>query len=631
MAYILNEQQCLNFELASRKEWILTNGMGGFAMGTAAGISTRRYHAHLVVADPPPANRIVLLAGIDAFIQGDGNPIGVSSNQYPGTIYPEGYQHLKRFIAGDCVQWVFRSNGMQVEKKLRLHPGENAATITYTNTGEKPFLLTLNPLVCHKPYHENFIASDSYPKHISFPKDYTVVENDGLSLFLHHVGAQRTPVQGWYYRFEHARETDRGLNPRDDLFCPCELKFELLPGETATIVASTKDGVQPIAMPDKEEPGEFRMGPALREASGHFLVRSNERTTIIAGYPWFTDWGRDTFIALPGVCLHRGEVEAAKEILDAFAVQMRQGLIPNRFVEAGEEPQYNTVDGTLWFVYALHQTLLAKWEEAFAKRMFPVLQEIFDWHVKGTMFGIHVDPVDGLLSQGAPGLQLTWMDAKIGDWVITPRHGKPIEINGLWINALRVMEWLALKLKEDSSEFVKAAEHAESNFDLKFWHEGLGHYLDTVDPDDASLRPNQVIAMSLPFAPAKGDHAKRALLTVGKHLLTPAGLRTLGPQEPGYRGQYRGTMVDLDSAYHQGTVWPWLLGPYISALVKLTGDKKEAKRILKNAKEMLTEFGLGGVAEVYDGDGPQQPNGCPWQAWSVSELLRTWVEDCGGD
>lgn len=631
MAFILSEQQCLNFDLASRKEWILTNGIGGFAMGAASGIATRRYHAHLVVADPPPANRIVLLAAIDAFIQGPGNPIGVSSNQYPGTVYPEGYQHLKKFSVGTVAQWVYRAAGMELDKKLKLHPGENAATIVYTNTGDRPFLLTLNPLVCHKPYHENFTANEQYPQHISFPKDYTVVENNGLSLYLHHEGAQRTPVQGWYYRFEHARETDRGLNSKDDLYCPCELKFELLPGESATIVASTVEGVAPIDVPAKDESSEFKLGKALSTASGHFLVRCNERTTIIAGYPWFTDWGRDTFIALPGVCLHRGEMEAAREILDAFAVQMRQGLIPNRFVEAGEEPQYNTVDGTLWFVYALHQTLLAQWDQKFAERMHPVLQEVFDWHMKGTLFGIQVDPADGLLTQGAPGLQLTWMDAKIGDWVVTPRHGKPVEINGLWINALRVMEWLAEKLGKDASPYVKAAEHAESNFDLKFWHEGLGHYLDTVDPDDASLRPNQVIAMSLPFAPAQGDHAKRALMTVGKHLLTPTGLRTLGPQEPGYRGQYRGVMVDLDSAYHQGTVWPWLLGPYLSALVKLTGDKREAKRIIKNAKDMLTEYGLGGVAEVYDGDGPQLPNGCPWQAWSVSELLRSWVEDCGGD
>jgi predicted glycogen debranching enzyme len=631
MAYILSDRQCTNLDVSARREWLLTNGIGGFAMGTAAGINTRRYHGLLVAADPAPAHRTVLLAAVDASIQGSGGVIGISTNQYPEALYPEGYQRLVRFSVGEIAHWRYAAEGLQVDKKLRMHEGENAVTLSYRNTGSKPFLLTLNPLVCHKFYHGNFTAHEGYPEKLTFPKDAISVEAGGLKLVLYHPGAQRIPVQGWYYRFEHAREVERGLDPRDDLYCPGELRYELLPGESAVLVASTRTGIKPLEIPEQDEAYDFRLGNQLREAGKPFLIRCKERTTIMAGYPWFTDWGRDTFISLPGICLHRGEIKAARDILDAFASQMRQGLIPNRFVEAGEEPQYNTVDGTLWFVYALHRTLEAEWNEDFAKRLFPVLQEIFRWHMKGALYGIKVDPTDGLLTQGVPGTQLTWMDAKIGDWVVTPRHGKPVEINGLWVNALRVMEWLAGKLGLDGAEFAKAAEKAEKNFDRKFWHEGLGHYLDTVDPDDGSLRPNQVIAMSLPFGPATGDHARRALEVVGRQLLTPMGLRTLGPNEPGYRGKYVGQMRDLDAAYHQGTVWPWLIGPFVSALVRHDDGLASAKRMLKEVKDMLTAYGLGGIAEVYDGDGPQQPNGCPWQAWNVAEALRAWVEIAGGD
>jgi predicted glycogen debranching enzyme len=254
-----------------------------------------------------------------------------------------------------------------------------------------------------------------------------------------------------------------------------------------------------------------------------------------------------------------------------------------------------------------------------------------DWHKKGTDFGIHVDPMDGLLCQGEHGVQLTWMDAKIGDWVVTPRHGKPVEINALWINLLRVVEWIGSKIGEDTSEAVQLAEQGERHFEAKFWHELRGHYLDTCEPNDASLRPNQVLAMSLPFSPVDPEHAKRALEVVRQELLTPVGLRTLGPKEPGYKGRFEGPLPELDAAYHQGTVWPWLLGSFVTALVKYTGDVAEGRRIIKEAREMLAEYGIGGISEVYDGDAPHRPNGCPWQAWSVAEIRRAWLEDLDGD
>ena len=355
----------------------------------------------------------------------------------------------------------------------------------------------------------------------------------------------------------------------------------------------------------------------------HFELKVGKRDSIIAGYPWFTDWGRDTMISLPGICLASGDWDRAAKILCSYADSICDGLIPNRFVETGAEPEYNTVDATLWFINAIHQTLLAKYDRDLASRLHEVGKSIVAQHVRGTRYGIKVDD-DGLLKQGGQGLQLTWMDAKVGDWVVTPRHGKPVEVNGLWINALRVLEWLGETLDEDTASLKALAERAETSFSLKFWSDQLGFFLDTVDPDDGSLRPNQVIAMGLPFGPAIGDNARRALDRVERDLLTPVGLRTLGPEEPAYRGRFKGSLPELDSAYHQGTVWPWLLGPYSDAVMRLTGDRARVARALEMVPDMLEEYGLGGIAEVYDGDAPHTAGGCPWQAWSIAEILRVW-------
>ncbi|MCB8932352.1 MAG: amylo-alpha-1,6-glucosidase [Fimbriimonadaceae bacterium] len=630
MVYTLDAAACRNFELASNREWLLTNGLGGYAMGTVSCANTRRYHGHLVAAITPPTGRTLLLANLDAYIQTDGSPVGISTNQYPGALNPGGYLYLDSFSCGASVEWVWKAAGAIVRKRIEMVPGENTAAITFSNVGEQPFQLTLRPLVCHRSHHADFEASEAYPDHLVFPKGQTVLTHRGVSLHLVHEGAQRIPVQGWYYRFEHMRELERGLQARQDLYCPCELKWELLPGEDAVLVASTLEAPGTPTEAPSEAPSHL-LAPWLRDACRRFVVRTPQRSTLIAGYPWFTDWGRDTMIALPGICLVGGDVEDARSILRAYASQMHQGLIPNRFVEHGGQPEYNTVDATLWFVNAIYKTLDREWDPDLAAEMMRAIRDVVDWHVRGTLFGIGVDPKDGLLRQGEVGVQLTWMDAKVGQWVVTPRHGKPVEVNGLWVNALRVAAWLAERLGEDPTPFATLADRAEASFRDRFWSESQGHYLDTVDPSDASLRPNQVLAMALPFSPATGEHAVRALQTVERELLTPYGLRTLGPKASGYHGRFEGPLSELDAAYHQGTVWPWLIGPYATALVKLTGDRLEARRVLKGTREMLSEYGLGGIAEVYDGDSPHRPGGCPWQAWSVAEILRAWIEDAGGE
>lgn len=627
--YHLDAAQCKNFDLSSRREWLLTNGLGGYAMGTASGANQRRYHGLLVAAVEPPSTRMVLLANVECEVTAGGQPIGLSTNQYQGAVHPDGYQYLESFSVGSTAVSKYRAEGMQLERTVALHPQVNAVDLIYRNCGNKAFELVLRPLVAHKFYHDNFRVMEQYPDGLAFPPQRTIVAHEGVELVLSHEGARRTPTVGWYYRFEYQREVERGLDPRDDVFCPCELHYDLAPGESITLVASLGEAVAPLSVLPLDTPGST-LGDQLRDAASKYVVTTDRRTSIIAGYPWFTDWGRDTMIALPGCLLHTGRVAEARQIILDYASQMDHGLIPNRFVEKGQETEYNTVDATLWFANAIYRTLDMEWRPDFAALAMDALEQVYAHHAKGTKYGIRVDPEDGLLTQGESGVQLTWMDAKVGEWVVTPRHGKPVEINGLWINALRVMEWLATRLGRPSQEYTEAASLAEASFEPKFWRETVGHYLDTADPDDASLRPNQLIAMSLPFGPAQGPHAVKALQAIQRDLVTPVGIRTLAPHCPGYQGRFKGSLPDLDAAYHQGTVWPWLIGPYVTALVRLTGDTAEAKRVLRQGRELLSECGMGGIAEVYDGDGPQNPGGCPWQAWSVAEWLRAWVEDVNG-
>lgn len=628
MAYRFDQEQCRNLEFSSRHEWLLTNGAGGYAMGTIAGLNTRRYHGLLVSCNEETLERTLLLANIECSIQADGNPIALSTNQYPGAIFPEGYQYLESFEVDQKALWRWRAGRCRLEKAHWLVRHENAAVVCYRNIGDTPFTLILRPLVAHRSYHGDFHENPNYPQRMLFDKQATAVIADPTPIRIEHQGAERVPVQGWYYRFEHARELDRGLTFREDLFCPCELRYELAPGESIRLLVNTYAEMD-LSEPDNLSPSGT-LGTALEKASAAFLIDKPGYESIIAGYPWFTSWGRDTMIALPGLCLHTGKVDLARRILMRYAEYLDRGLIPNRIVEGGMA-DYNTVDATLWFVQALYATLEAEWEPSFAEFAHECIKNVLHWHRKGTSFGIRVDLEDGLLTQGAEGEQLTWMDAKINDWVVTPRHGKPVEVNGLWVNALWVMAWLCKKLGKQAWRYERAAKFAQESFEKKFWCSSRGHYFDTVDPYDALLRPNQLIAMSLPFGPAKGERALQALSLIEKELLTPFGLRTLGPAEPGYRGRYEGPLPELDASYHQGTVWPWLMGPYITAMVKLRGEKVEAKRILKAGREMLAEYGIGGLAEVYDGDSPQAAGGCPWQAWSVGEWLRAWKGNADGD
>jgi predicted glycogen debranching enzyme len=627
MRYCFEADVCRNYASSSRIEWILPNGIGGFAMGTVAGANSRRYHGHLVAATNPPADRTNLLGNVEAIAKLNGKSYGVSTNQYVGAVHPSGYLLLDSFTVGEYAEWVYGLPEGALTKRLGLKQGRNSATLQYINETKYPLELLLRPLVMHNYYHDTFRSNGSYPDDLRFAGDRTAIENGGTSLTLYHPNAERMPVTGWYFRFELQREQERGLDALMDMYCPAELTYKLAPGESVELVASDDGDVEPMQFaPMKPRKTRGPLTPVLKDAVEKFVVETEDRASILAGYPWFTDWGRDTMIALPGVCLCTGRYELARRILRSYAKNLNNGLIPNRFTESGAA-DYNTVDATLWFAHAVYKTLQYEPDKAFAEEAFVWLKEIFKHHMAGTDFGIGVDKQDGLLTQGESGVQLTWMDAKVGDWVVTPRHGKPVEINGLWVNALRVMAEVASQAGSPRAEFEDAAQKAEESFDKKFWKQSVGYYMDTVDPDDASLRPNQVIAIGLPFGPAKGEHAKEAMRNVTEHLLTDHGLRTLKPGNTSYKGRYEGDMTARDAAYHQGTVWPWLLGPYCSALARTGTSAEDIKKQLQKTKDFVYEFGVGGIAEVYDGDEPQRPSGCPWQAWSAAEILRAWQED----
>ena len=613
------------------REWLLADGAGGYATGTLSGILTRRYHGLLIAALDPPGSRTYLLGAVDASAHCGDREIALSANEYPGAIFPDGLTPLRRVeVTPDAVTWSYAGEGMSLTKTLRV--ARSASRLEYRNAGTASVGLVLRPLVAFRDHNAEFSQRADYPQAIELYPARTEIAYSGTTLRLHHAGASRTPVEGWYYRFDHSRERERGLPEFDDLYCPCELRYDLPPGGTATFEASLDTVPAAFAAP-RLQPQGFRA--RLESVARVFTVAGAHGPAILAGYPWFSDWGRDAMISLPGLLLARGRVAEARGLLSRYGAAMNRGLIPNRFGETGGA-DFNTVDATLWFFDAVWRTLECEWDEGFAERMRVLLEASVDWHVRGTLYGIKVDPGDMLLSQGERGVQLTWMDAKIDDWVVTPRHGKPIEVNALWINALEVLSRLRERLDLDPEPYRGMAAQGGESFERAFWHEVRGHYLDTADPDDASLRPNQVIAMAVTFSPCDPDHARRALAVVREELATPVGLRTLGPREPGYQGCFRGGLRALDAAYHQGTVWPWLMGAYLTSLLRYGGESgEEARDLWAVGAAMLDDMGLGGIAECYDGD-PQpsggseavrEANGCPWQAWSVAEYLRVAWEN----
>lgn len=629
------------------REWIVTNGIGGYASGTIAGVLTRRYHGLLVAALDPPLGRTVLVAKIDDSVSFGKDLIPLFSNQWSeesSPIEPEGFRHLARFhLKGTTPVWSYEIDGALLEKRVWMVPGANTTYVRYNyRSGPRPLRLKAKILVNHRDFHQTTRSGDWRMKVEDVAQGVRVDAFNGAApIYLLSDGATIEPRHEWYRDYFLGVEAFRGLDTLDDNLYAAHVEATLEPGELVTLVASTEstpllDGAEALAVRTRYEAdlieaasvnGDDRLS-RLVLAADQFIVRRSsdgeEGRTVIAGYHWFGDWGRDTMIALPGLTLATGRHAEAGQILRTFARHVDRGMLPNRFPDDGDLPEYNTIDATLWFFEAIRALHADTGDDELVSELFPVLADIVEWHQKGTRYGIRVDPVDGLLTGGEPGVQLTWMDAKVGDWVVTPRIGKPVEINALWYNALRIMAGFARVLGEDPTPYDAAAATAQVGFG-RFWNEERGFCFDVIDGldgDDPALRPNQLFAVSLFHSPLSPDHQRSLVDACAASLLTPLGLRTLGPDEPGYRGRFEGGPVERDGAYHQGTVWPWLIGPFVDAHQRVYDDPDAIERVLEPLIAHLDEYGMGSIAECAEGDPPHDPRATIAQAWSVAEVLR---------
>ena len=649
----LGEKVCRNFEAGVSREWLETNGLGGYASTTVNGCNTRRYHGLLVAATKPPVGRFVLLSKLEETIIVDGRRCELGTNCYPGVIHPQGFQYLKQFCLAPFPTFLFSVDGTEIEKSVFMRQGENAVVIQYRArkiAGQAQ--LEIRPLISFRDYHSLTHENGSLDGRMEqIGGQVSLTPYAGLpTLYLANNAEEIESSGTWYRNFEYEAEHERGLDFREDLFNPCVLRFDLNSKSKCTIIASiTRHDVREaeewrrIEVSRRQEtvlrsPIKDDFVNALSAAADQYIVARGEQRSVIAGYHWFGDWGRDTMISLPGLTLPTGRYDVARSILRTFAQHVDRGMLPNRFPDAGETPEYNTVDATLWFFEAIRAYLAYTGDLGFVQNgLYNVLADIISWHVRGTRFGIKLDSA-GLLNSGEPGVQLTWMDAKVGDWVVTPRMGKPVEIQALWYNALCIMEDIAGRVGDQAmrKRYSGMAALTKWSFNRLFWNEKACCLFDVVSngAPDPSIRPNQIFAVSLPNSMLSGERAKQVVRMVQEHLLTPYGLRTLAPSDSQYRGRYSGDGRSRDGAYHQGTVWPWLMGPFITAYIKVNGGsdlaRQQAETWLAPLRDHLGDAGLEHVSEIFEGDAPHRPVGCIAQAWSVAEILRATVEDIYG-
>ena len=638
---------------ATRREWLVTNGIGGFAAGTLAQVPTRRYHGLLVAALRPPLGRTVLLSKIDEIVRYNKNTYELGAARWRSTgdrHWPQGYLHLERFhLEGTIPVWTFALGEARLEKRVWMRQGENTTYINYRlRHAAQTLKLDLQALVSYRDFHNLSHGEDWQMGVESVDNGLRVQAFDGARPFyLLSKEAASVAQHQWYFDYVLQREVERGLDFETDNLYAAHFALRLKAGEACTIVAST----EPTPLLDGAAVYQERLAyeaallarsqladqpdwiQQLGLAADQFIVQrplaegDESGRSVIAGYHWFGDWGRDTMIALPGLTLTTGRAVEAKQILRTFAKFVDQGMLPNRFPDDGEEPEYNTVDATLWYFEAIQQVWQATQDKNLLADLFPILQEIVEWHQKGTRYGIHVDGQDGLLYAGEEGSQLTWMDAKVGSWVVTPRRGKPVEINALWYNGLRLMADFAAVLGHPAVSYQEMAQRVQESFQ-RFWHEDKRYcydVLDTPEGDDGVLRPNQLLAVSLTYSPLTAAQQEAVVAICERELVTAVGLRSLAADDPAYIGQYGGPPLERDGAYHQGQVWSWLIGPFVAAHLRVHQNPAEARRFLEPFRHHLLDGCLGTITEIATGDVPHWPRGAVAQAWGVAELLRTWV------
>lgn len=657
---IFGRELCGDLAAAGTREWLVTNGIGGYAAGTVAGLLSRRYHGLLVAALTPPLGRTLLVAKLDETIYA-GKRYDLATNGWAdGSIEPQGYQLIESFcLDGTTPVWTFALGDALLEKRVWMQPGENTTYVRYRLLrAQGPIELSLRALVNYRDYHSNTqgqgwqmdidqVRNGVRVRSFAEATPYYLLSDRG-EFQLHH---------DWYQGFDLAQERYRGLSDRDDHLWAASLLVELAPEQSVLVAVSTVaepcldskvalaaradyeqallTQADTIGIPDHRTRHDPRTAEDLQQlllAADQFVVErplagEPEGKTVIAGYPWFGDWGRDTMISLPGLTLATGRPHIARTIICTFARYLDQGMLPNLFPDAGETPGYNTVDAILWYFEAIRAYYVATGDDSLLKEIWSELTAVIDWHQRGTRYNIHLDS-DGLIYAGKTGVQLTWMDAKVGDWVVTPRIGKPVEISALWYNALRCMEQFARVLGKPAQDYRTLAQHTLTGFQ-RFW-QGAYCYdvLDGPKGNDGSLRPNQIFAVSL----TGGDSAalltpeqQRAVVDVcDRELLTSHGLRSLAPSHPQYIGNYGGDPLQRDGAYHQGTTWGWLLGPYVEAHYRVYKNAAQARALLTPLIQHLRGGCIGTLSEIFDGDAPMHPRGCFAQAWTVAEVLRVW-------
>ena len=625
--------------------------MGGYACGTVAGANTRRYHGFLLASLKPPVERTLLVATVDVSVEYAGHSYALSCNEFAdGTVDPRGFVHLESFTVAEGIPvWRYVIGDALVEKRIFMAPGANTSylKLTVVRAGN-PLRVELKPLVTYRDYHSQSRGAQPFQA-AAHGDGCTLVAFPGARPYRLAVTAGRySPAAAWYWGFLHREEFGRGLDALEDLWGPGLFTVDLTVGQSVFLTASAEQADPPpgedvlaeltaraqqrcAALP-KSAPTWVQ---ALAIATDQFIVQrgtpGGNSCSVIAGYPWFADWGRDTMIALPGLTTVLGRFDTASAILRTFARFTDRGMLPNRFPDAGEALEYNTVDAALWLFQAVSEQLDAKRDSQLLRDLFPTLAAIIHAYVDGTRYGIQADPDDGLLRAGVPGMQLTWMDAKQGERVFTPRIGKPVEINALWMNALEVTARLAGRLRNTGEKrFCQALLTRAGEGFARFWNDERGCLFDVLDVDggaspDASVRPNQIFAVSLPYSVLPPERMRAVVDTCARELLTSHGLRSLCPADPSYVGHYIGNAWQRDAAYHQGTVWAWLLGPFVRAHYRVYGDARQAQSFLAPMAQHLQAACLGSVSEVFDGDAPHIARGCFAQAWSVAEILRSWI------
>jgi predicted glycogen debranching enzyme len=680
---------CNQWEIAKSREWLVTNGIGGYASGTISGVLTRHYHGLLIAALKPPVARTLFLTKIDETVKYNRKFYDLSTNLWAdGTVAPQGYLNIESFRLEETIAvWKFAFSDGLLEKRIWMTQGENTTHIQYTyKRGSQPLTLSLKALVNYRDYHSSTHVNDWQTEYIINSRTIRLhspetKEGGGIcglriqafpdaeNLYLSAISPKSSNNfnwqinHTWYQNFALAIEKYRGLDATEDHLLAATGTCVLEPGDCLIITASTLDkwsgrkyyqtGVnqQKIKEQNRElidlfySHNKIETAPEWIEqlvlAADQFIVDrpfTNNSTgkTIMAGYPWFTDWGRDTMIALPGLTISTGRYDLARTILRTFAKYINKGMLPNVFPDAGEIPEYNTVDATLWYFEAIRAYYYVTKDRDLLAELFSLLREIIDWHIRGSRYNIKMDD-DGLLYAGESGVQLTWMDAKVGNWVVTPRIGKPVEVNALWYNSLVCMTYFSHILSKSDRQYQEMAQKTRSHFS-KFWYEEGGYCYDVIDsPDgnDPSFRPNQIFAVSLPLRGEPFSERIESLLQVsqqkmivdkvGQRLLTSYGLRSLSAEHPDYVGIYGGNQVQRDGSYHQGTTWSWLIGHFVQAHLQVYQNPELARSFLLPMADHLGNGCVGSISEIFDGDAPFMPRGCFAQAWSVAEVIRGWL------